>query len=100
MTTPHTKHICSLYRQALRSSLSWIVERGMWRQAAVSIRLRIEENRNVTDPRAIQYLTNKFQKEIEFFTHPEPFIPPSAPGGNLWERNKLWENRPPPELLK
>ncbi|KAJ1989117.1 hypothetical protein H4R33_002187 [Dimargaris cristalligena] len=98
--TPHTKQVCGLYRQALRSTLDWIVERDQWRQCAVSIRLRIEENRHVSDPRAVAHLLKNFRAEVAELAHPEPYRPPSAPGGNLWERNKLWENGPPPELLK
>ncbi|KAJ1985373.1 hypothetical protein H4R34_000027 [Dimargaris verticillata] len=98
--TPHARRVCSLYRKALRTSLDWIVVRDTWRQAACFIRLRIEENRHVTDPKIAKQLTDNFAKELEHYTHPDPFIAPASPGGNLWERNKLWDNAPPKELLK
>ncbi|KAJ1916043.1 hypothetical protein IWQ60_008230 [Tieghemiomyces parasiticus] len=95
----HTRHICRLYRQSLRTSLDWIVERDQWRQCAVSIRLRIEENRYVADPKAVAMLTRNFEQEVKENAHPDPYRPPSAPGGILWERNKLWENKEQEKLL-
>ncbi|KAJ5162456.1 hypothetical protein N7492_007848 [Penicillium capsulatum] len=83
----------SLYRRSLKQSLDWAVDRRVWRGQAVYIRSLFEANKDVRDPRQQQVLLRETEKLLENWKHPDPYRPPTAPGGNKWERNL-----PPPIL--
>ncbi|KAL2114610.1 hypothetical protein VUR80DRAFT_4593 [Thermomyces stellatus] len=87
------KAALSLYRRALKLSLDWAVHRSVWRGQALYIRSLFEANRNVTDPRQKRALLSATEKLLDEWKHPEPYIPPCAPGGTKYERNV-----PPPYL--
>ncbi|KAF8338827.1 NDUFB9, NADH-ubiquinone oxidoreductase [Cantharellus anzutake] len=86
-TAAHRFHVKSLYRRLLKNSLDWTIRRDIWRQQALEIRSEFERNRNVTDPRAIADLLARGEAQLEATLHPDPYIPPSFPGGSKWERN-------------
>ncbi|KAG6016515.1 hypothetical protein E4U54_001204 [Claviceps lovelessii] len=76
----------SLYRRSLKLALDWAVQRQLWRGQAVYIRSLFEANRNVTDSRQQrltfgQVLLNETEKLLDTWKHPDPYIPPTAPGG-------------------
>ncbi|KAJ3468377.1 hypothetical protein MRS44_002442 [Fusarium solani] len=95
----------SLYRRSLKLALDWAVHRHLWRGQALYIRSLFEANRNVTDPRhqrvrrqlaaggrlqadnGIQALLSETEKLLESWKHPDPYTPPTAPGGSKFERN-------------
>ncbi|KAG6018001.1 hypothetical protein E4U43_007918 [Claviceps pusilla] len=82
----------SLYRRSLKLALDWAVQRQLWRGQAVYIRSLFEANRNVTDSRQQrltfgQALLNETEKLLDTWKHPDPYIPPTAPGGSKYERN-------------
>ncbi|KAL7273683.1 hypothetical protein RUND412_003455 [Rhizina undulata] len=83
----------SLYRRSLKLSLSWSVRRDLWRTQAVNIRDLFEANKNVTDPRQLRVLLQETEDILEKWKHPDPYVPPTAPGGSKYERNI-----PPPIL--
>ncbi|KAF2760677.1 hypothetical protein EJ05DRAFT_432007, partial [Pseudovirgaria hyperparasitica] len=71
----------SLYRRSLKLSLDWAVHRYLWRGQALYIRSLFENNKHITEPRQ--------QKAglLEKWKHPDPYRPPTAPGGSKYERN-------------
>ena len=92
----------SLYRRALRLSLDWAVHRNLWRGQAVYIRSLFDAKKDVKDPRQqrvgqhmglnatnkegadvvmVQILFMETEKLLEKFKHPDPYRPPTAPGG-------------------
>lgn len=90
----------SLYRRALKLSLDWAVHRSVWRGQALYIRSLFEANRGVADPRQRRVrdsappdlsrlspanvnkaLLSATEKLLDEWKHPEPYIPPCAPGG-------------------
>ncbi|PCD18093.1 hypothetical protein FGRA07_07561 [Fusarium graminearum] len=95
----------SLYRRSLKLALDWAVHRHLWRGQALYIRSLFEANRSVTDPRhqrvgsyglvegdtradvVIQALLTETEKLLESWKHPDPYTPPTAPGGSKYERN-------------
>ncbi|KAJ6115136.1 hypothetical protein N7486_000914 [Penicillium sp. IBT 16267x] len=77
----------SLYRRSLKQSLDWAVDRRVWRGQAVYIRSLFEANKDVRDPRQQQVLLRETEKLLQEWKHPDPYRPPTAPGGNKWERN-------------
>ncbi|KAI8973544.1 hypothetical protein BDF20DRAFT_882994 [Mycotypha africana] len=91
MSTPnavaHRLQIQSLYKRSLKLSLDWYIQRDIWRQKALQIRHQFEQNRNVTNPKEIQALIKKAEKELEDWDHPTPYTIPTAPEGTKWERN-------------
>ncbi|RMZ90255.1 hypothetical protein DV736_g2514, partial [Chaetothyriales sp. CBS 134916] len=114
--TPHVKAVSaaprSLYRRSLRLALDWAVQRNLWRGQAVYIRSLFDANRNVHDPRrqrrqasmvkskadngVAQILFNETEKLLEKWKHPDPYTPPTAPGGSKYERNLPAPDLPPP----
>ncbi|KAK9452225.1 uncharacterized protein V1518DRAFT_436564 [Limtongia smithiae] len=80
-------HVASIYRRALRLSLNWTIRRDIWRQQALAIRAQFDANKGVTDPRIIRNLIVAGERELELNRHPDPYIPPSRPGGSKYERN-------------
>ncbi|KZM23354.1 hypothetical protein ST47_g5507 [Ascochyta rabiei] len=98
------KQVLSLYRQSLKLALDWSVHRYLWRGQAVYLRGLFEANRNVTEPRqqrpvhdsdttrttltAVQQaLITETENLLEKWKHPDPYRPPTAPGGSKYERN-------------
>lgn len=97
-----------LYRRSLKLALDWAVQRNLWRGQAVYIRSLFDANRNIHDPRQrrvrislsaffppgrlsrektetdqteLQVLFVETEKLLEKWKHPDPYRPPSAPGG-------------------
>ncbi|TAQ84612.1 hypothetical protein B7494_g7075 [Chlorociboria aeruginascens] len=86
--------VSSLYRRSLKLSLDWAVHRYLWRGQALYIRSLFEANKNITDPRQQRAgCLEIFKALLEKWKHPDPYIPPTAPGGSKYERNL------PPPLL-
>lgn len=89
-----------MYRRCLKLSLDWAVHRYLWRGQALYIRSLFEAKKDVTEPRQQRVPTNSsdliairllskarqalFQKTeslLEEWKHPDPYRPPTAPGG-------------------
>ncbi|MCJ1298522.1 hypothetical protein MMC08_001312 [Hypocenomyce scalaris] len=79
--------ISSLYRRCLKLSLDWAVHRYIWRGQALYIRSLFEANKDVREPRQQRILFEEAEALLEKWKHPEPYIPPTAPGGSKFERN-------------
>ncbi|THV48698.1 hypothetical protein BGAL_0232g00020 [Botrytis galanthina] len=89
--------VSSLYRRSLKLSLDWCVQRHLWRGQALYIRSLFEAQKNVHDPRLQRASSPIDTKEealfretedlLEKWKHPDPYRPPTAPGGSKYERN-------------
>ena len=96
----------SLYRRSLKLALDWAVQRNLWRGQAVYIRSLFDANKNIRDPRqqrvqemlwyhklnmtltfARKVLFTETEKLLQKWKHPDPYVPPTAPGGSKFERN-------------
>ncbi|OAA49514.1 NADH dehydrogenase 1 beta subcomplex subunit 9 [Metarhizium rileyi] len=77
----------SLYRRSLKLALDWAVQRQLWRGQALYIRSLFEANRNISDTRQQRALLSETEKLLDTWKHPDPYIPPTAPGGSKYERN-------------
>ncbi|KAF3923485.1 hypothetical protein ABW21_db0208423 [Orbilia brochopaga] len=100
MSTP-TKIVPSLYRRALKQSLNWTVRRDIWRPQALAIRQLFEANRDVREPKLLKALIAETEAQLDKWKHPDPYLPPLAPGGSKYERNlpcPILE--PPPEEMR
>ncbi|KAI9754410.1 MAG: hypothetical protein M1815_005643 [Lichina confinis] len=104
--------VLSIYRRALKLTLAWTIERGLWRGQALYIRSLFEAKKDVREPRQLkvsvkaptrnvaarlilylQALILEAEDLLDKWKHPEPYRPPTAPGGSKYERNI-----PPPIL--
>ncbi|KAF8555372.1 NDUFB9, NADH-ubiquinone oxidoreductase [Imleria badia] len=83
----HKSYVKSLYRRMLKNELDWVVRRDIWRGRAMVIRAEFERNRDVHDPRALAEILQKAEADLAAKLHPDPYIPPTMPGGTKWERN-------------
>ncbi|ESW98664.1 hypothetical protein HPODL_05260 [Ogataea parapolymorpha DL-1] len=81
------KTVASLYRRSLRTAADWINRRDFYRAKAAEIRLRFEQNRNVSDPKELKAIIDKTELMLNKFKHPDPIIPPQRPGGIMYDRN-------------
>ncbi|KAF2814882.1 uncharacterized protein BDZ99DRAFT_566807 [Mytilinidion resinicola] len=79
--------VLRLYRRSLKLSLDWAVHRYLWRGQAIYIRELFEAKRNVTEPRQLRALIQETENLLEKWKHPDPYRPPTAPGGSKYERN-------------
>ncbi|KAF8165599.1 hypothetical protein B0H34DRAFT_689746 [Crassisporium funariophilum] len=86
-SSAHRLYVKSLYKRYLNNALDWTVRRDIWRGQAMQIRAEFERNRNVHDPRALAAILEKAEVDLANMKHPDPYIPPTAPGGTKWERN-------------
>ncbi|KAF8969327.1 hypothetical protein BDZ97DRAFT_1726045 [Flammula alnicola] len=87
-SSAHRLYVKSLYRRYLKNALDWTIRRDVWRGEALQIRAEFEANRrNVHDPRALAAILEKAEANLAAVRHPDPVIPPEAPGGTKWERN-------------
>ncbi|QIX00179.1 hypothetical protein AMS68_005696 [Peltaster fructicola] len=79
--------VLSLYRRALKLSLDWTIHRNLWRGQALYIRDLFEANKHVSEPRQQRIIIEQTQDLLEKWKHPDPYRPPTAPGGSKYERN-------------
>ncbi|KAI7907032.1 uncharacterized protein BX663DRAFT_494591 [Cokeromyces recurvatus] len=86
-STAHRLHVQSLYKRSLKLSLDWYIQRDLWRQKALQIRARFDQNKNITNPKQIQALVQNTEKELQEWAHPDPYKLPMGPDGTKWERN-------------
>ncbi|ODV89540.1 hypothetical protein CANCADRAFT_140497 [Tortispora caseinolytica NRRL Y-17796] len=86
-TEANKAYVSSLYRQALRTSLNWTIDRSLYRVEAVGIRRKFDVNKNVADPAILKSIFTVTEQMLYETTHPEPIIPPQRPGGTKFERN-------------
>ncbi|KAK5135022.1 hypothetical protein LTR08_005682 [Meristemomyces frigidus] len=92
-------HILQLYRRSLKLSLDWAVHRHLWRGQAVYIRSLFEANKQVTQRGQQKELIAQTEEILERWKHPDPYRPPTAPGGSKYERNlPVHTTEPPPPM--
>ncbi|KAG9247494.1 hypothetical protein BJ878DRAFT_492566 [Calycina marina] len=79
--------VSSLYRRSLKLALDWSVHRYLWRGQALYIRSLFEAKKDIKDPRQQRALFKEAEDLLEKWKHPDPYRPPTAPGGSKFERN-------------
>ena len=82
----HKQRVLKLYRDSLKHLLSWTGCRAIWREQAVLLRERFDENKYLTDRTQIQKVLEEGEKLFQENRHPQPYIFPTAPNGSKWER--------------
>jgi len=92
--------VLSLYRRSLKLALDWAVHRYIWRGQAMYIRSLFEAKKNVTDPKMQRALLKETEYLLDHWKHPDPYVPPTAPGGSKYERNLPAGRLTPPRYIK
>ena len=85
----HTIQVCRLYRRALKSCVDWYHNPIYMRKAMVAIRAQFEKNRQLKDPEQLDFLLAVTESILNCSRHPEPYVPPKAVGGTMYERNTV-----------
>ncbi|KAG9541943.1 hypothetical protein KCU77_g15867, partial [Aureobasidium melanogenum] len=85
-----------LYRRSLKLALDWSVHRYLWRGQAMYIRSLFEANANIREPRQQRILFDQTEELLKQWKHPDPYRPPTAPGGSKYERNLVCPILEPP----
>ena len=70
----HAQRVTRLYRKSLKNSLSWCIERELWREKALRIRARFDANKDIKDRRLAQALLQQGEDELQKELHPDPYI--------------------------
>ncbi|GME85805.1 unnamed protein product [Ambrosiozyma monospora] len=92
----NVKLVSSMYRRSLRTAHDWINRHDFYRSKAAEIRLRFEQNKNVSDPVELKAILDKTEAMLSKFKHPDPIIPPGRPGGTSMDRNVPPRYQPEP----
>jgi len=87
MSAAHRRHVCHLYRRALKLQLEWYVRRDLWYEEANKTRALFRQHMNETDPRTINRLIKATEARLYRMRHPDPYVAPESPGGSKWQRN-------------
>jgi NADH dehydrogenase (ubiquinone) 1 beta subcomplex subunit 9 len=80
-----------LYRNSLRTLLSWAVDRDIFNEEATKLRSRFDTSRGVSAAAASRLL-REGEDELFANVHPDPYRVPCSPGGSKFMRN------PPPPM--
>ncbi|KAI3404984.1 hypothetical protein KGF56_002235 [Candida oxycetoniae] len=86
-TEANTRRVASLFRQAMRTAFDHALKFEVYRNATLDIRAQFEANRHVSDPEQLERLIQKTEAKLAHWKHPDPYIPPSRPGGTKYQRN-------------
>ena len=70
----HAQRATRLYRRALKNTLSWYIDRALWREQALKLRARFDANKHLRDRRAIQALLEAGEEELQKEIHPDPYL--------------------------
>ena len=70
----HHQRVTRLYRNCLKHLLSWTMNREIWREQAVLLRERFDENKSLTDRIQIERAVLEGEAEFEKWRHPAPYI--------------------------
>lgn len=76
-----------MFRQALRTAFDSSLKFDAYRQETLKIRAQFEANKTVSNPNELESIIRKAEAKLAEWKHPDPYIPPSRPGGTKYQRN-------------
>lgn len=76
-----------LYRHSLKTVISWAVRREIFWEEAKRIRGEFDKQAHATEPRAIEGVLSRGERQLWKLAHPDPYIVPYAYGGSMYQRN-------------
>lgn len=93
-TEANSKRVASLFRKALRTAFDSSLKFDLYRQETILIRQQFEANKHILDPKELEQVLSKARAKLAELEHPDPYIPPSRPGGTKYHRNLPYPNEP------
>ena len=70
----HQQRVTRLYRNSLKHLLSWAMNREAWREEAVLLRQKFDENKSLKDKHQIQRILLDGEAQFQKWRHPAPYI--------------------------
>ena len=70
----HHQRVTRLYRDSLKHLLSWTMNREAWREQAVLLREKFDDNKSLTDRHKIEKVLRDGEAQFEEWRHPAPYI--------------------------
>ncbi|KAL6768525.1 NUOB22 [Auxenochlorella protothecoides x Auxenochlorella symbiontica] len=77
----------ALYRDSLKTLLSWAVARDIFYVKAAELRAEFDQNATLTGHDQIERALARGEERLRSYAHPDPYIVPYRPGGSLYARN-------------
>eukprot|EP00850_Spirogloea_muscicola_P014885 SM000110S18892 [mRNA] locus=s110:145315:146668:- [translate_table: standard] len=81
------RRVRALYRHALKTVLSYAVQREVFYDEADKLRERFEANKHEANRERVDYLLETGERRLEEIRHPDPYTVPWAVGGSKYARN-------------
>eukprot|EP00884_Botryococcus_braunii_P000856 jgi/Botrbrau1/10771/Bobra.0119s0001.1 len=75
----HVQRVMQLYRQILKNTLNWAVNREVFYAEAARIRGEFDKNKIVPDPATAEALVKRAEAALKENQHPDPYIAPLPP---------------------
>lgn len=86
-TEANSKRVASLFRKALRTAYDSSLKFDAYRRETINIRAQFDSNKHIEDPNELEEVLASAKAKLAEYAHPDPYIPPSRPGGTKYERN-------------
>ncbi|KAF9926120.1 hypothetical protein FBU30_004264 [Linnemannia zychae] len=83
----HRRLVQSLYKRAIKTTQDWYIDHNLFRRKAVEIRMEFDAKKNLRQPRQIAQAIQEAERLLTEYSHPDPYIAPTAVGGSKFERN-------------
>lgn len=93
-TEANTKRVSSLFREALRTAFDHSMKFDIYREQTIKIRQQFNANKHISDPQELEKVIQFTRSKLAEWKHPDPYIPPSRPGGTKYQRNIPPPNEP------
>lgn len=90
----HQQRVTRLYRQSLRLTFSWAVDRKVFLNEAAKLRTRFDSVKGSPSSSNVKYAVEEGEKTLIKYAHPDSYVIPWMPGGSKFMRNPP----PPPEV--
>mmetsp|Transcript_45362 Transcript_45362/g.120645 ORF Transcript_45362/g.120645 Transcript_45362/m.120645 type:complete len:109 (+) Transcript_45362:49-375(+) len=83
----HRLRVMKLYRNAIRLTLNWCIDREVLSKEAIKLRAIFDSHRHETNVKVAEQLLAEGEAKLKQKEHPDPYKCPYLPGGSLYQRN-------------
>jgi NADH dehydrogenase (ubiquinone) 1 beta subcomplex subunit 9 len=91
----HKQRVTRLYRNALRVTFSWALDRRIFLEEAEALRAKFDALKNESaDSGKVRFALTEGERKLADMVHPDPYCIPWMPGGS-----KFMRNPPPPPAV-
>eukprot|EP01132_Coremiostelium_polycephalum_P005076 gene5076-6318_t len=83
----HAQKVVRMYRRGLKSMRDFSEDYDCFLINARDMKNLVTSRANETNPFLIQQYIKEFETKLDYWTHPDPYIPCDNEGGSKWQRN-------------